>query len=295
MLAREYKNNMSWDQMITLSICLNIAEDCYISSIMLLKISLGIHFLRLVVIRWHRITIHIAVMVTVVFGIAFMFYSIFQCGYYTNASDFVTRRLTNHCASMGANLGMGYTHAIISILSDWIFIVLPVLILRDALMKSRDKLKIGALLVFASIGGVASIVRLAYLVPFLRFDWTTFFAESRGVIVWSTIETGVAIIAGSVITLRPLMHAYLGTPMTQVGASQNLSNSQTLVNDNASRYKRWSSKVASRHLSGQFVAEKNASPGSEDHSRSSQRSFEMVTRPHFSKNERYQELIVEEP
>jgi hypothetical protein len=130
---------------------------------MVLKISLGIFFMRLTVSRAQQIVIYVTVTTSLIFSIAMFLFAVFQCGYYRNVGVFITKRLTNECASNATALGMTYTHGSIAALTDWTFLLLPIFILRGALMTLRQKLTIGLLLAFAALSGIAAIVRFPYI------------------------------------------------------------------------------------------------------------------------------------
>jgi hypothetical protein len=63
-------------------------------------------------------------------------------------------------------------------------------------------------LLTSSSGGVASMVRMKYI-PGLAITSFAFFSEATDTAVWSIIEPGLGIIAGSLATLRPLFRSFL--------------------------------------------------------------------------------------
>jgi hypothetical protein len=107
--------------------------------------------LRIAIEPWHRTLIYSTVAVSTLFSIAIFWFALFQCGYYSNPTDYIWKRLTDACASNSATLGMVYTHAAITTLTDWTFLLFPLIILRNSLMKPVDKLTVAALLMFASV------------------------------------------------------------------------------------------------------------------------------------------------
>jgi hypothetical protein len=128
---------------------------------MVLKLSLAVFFLRIATGFWHRVIIYTAVSISCVYSVAMFFFAVFQCGIYKDALEFLTRRLTTGCASDSATLGMTYTHAAVTTLTDWTFILLPFLILRGSLMKTREKWTVGSILGFAAM----SVIKLNLFVP----------------------------------------------------------------------------------------------------------------------------------
>jgi hypothetical protein len=127
-------------------------EVFYILSLMVLKISLGLFFLRILVKRWQRRMIYTAMTISTVFSFVMFWFIIFQCGYYTSIFEFIARRVSNtHCASPTATLAMVYTHAGMTTSTDWFFLVVPVFILKGINMKNKEKITVGLLLMFASM------------------------------------------------------------------------------------------------------------------------------------------------
>ena len=121
--------------------------------------SIAIFYLRIVQSRAQKVVIYTTVLCSTLFSIAMFFFAVFQCGIYDGAFDFIFRRLTNDCASDSSALGMTYTHAVITTLTDWTFLLMPVWLLRKSMMSKRVKLIVGLFLTFASISGIASIIR----------------------------------------------------------------------------------------------------------------------------------------
>ncbi|QDS73988.1 hypothetical protein FKW77_008574 [Venturia effusa] len=183
---------------------LTVAEVFYVLSIMALKIALSVFFLRLTVVPWQRRVVLVALAVSSSFSVLMFFFVVFQCGVYDNATVFLLRRIANQCASNDFNLGMTYTHAIITTSTDWTFLILPFCILKESLMKKNEKRTIILILMFASIGGIASIIRFKFIHG-LAIPRAEFFLNARDIAIWSCLEPGIGIIAGSVVTLRPLI------------------------------------------------------------------------------------------
>ncbi|TID24061.1 hypothetical protein E6O75_ATG02426 [Venturia nashicola] len=235
---------------------LNVAEVFYILSIMTLKIALAVFFLRLTVALWQRRVVLVTLAVSSSFSVLMFFFLVFQCGVYDNSTVFLLRRISNQCASNDFTLGMAYTHAILTTLTDWAFLVLPYFILKGSLMNQNEKRSVILILMFASVyvmsisslemsllirfsGGIASIVRFKFIhglaipgdeffgkrespsiaciasnlirtcefavqypgVPILTQNT----ANARDIGIWSCLEPGIGIIAGSIVTLRPLI------------------------------------------------------------------------------------------
>jgi hypothetical protein len=140
---------------------------------MVLKISLGIFFLKLTISRVQQVVIYVAVTVSLIFSIVMFLYSVFQCGYYRSINEFLLRRLTDKCVPNSAALGISFTHATIVALTDWTFILLPIFMFWPTLKSLDQKVRFGLFMAFVSIAGIAAIARMPYVktlaVPKLGF------------------------------------------------------------------------------------------------------------------------------
>jgi hypothetical protein len=130
---------------------------------MVLKISIGLFFLSIIQLPALRCLTYFTVGISTIFSIATIFFAIFQCGIYKNTWEFIGKRLANRCVSDDAALGMTFTHAAITIITDWIFLILPYFLLYHSLMSKKERWSLVAVLAFASISGIAAIARLPYV------------------------------------------------------------------------------------------------------------------------------------
>ena len=111
---------------------------------MMLKISLGIFFVRIVIAPWQLIVIYITVGVSMLSSISSFFYVIFRCG--ADLDVYVYQQLDNNCTSRALDRFFAFQQASITTATDLVFIVLPVFILWNATMGIRSKLTVGFIL-----------------------------------------------------------------------------------------------------------------------------------------------------
>lgn len=114
---REYSSLFRMQLRTNILQLLNVAEVFYVLSLLALKISLSVFFLRLTVQLWQRRVVLVALAVSSSFSVLMFFFVVFQCGVYKNTTVFLLRRFSNQCASNSFTLGMTYTHAIITTLT----------------------------------------------------------------------------------------------------------------------------------------------------------------------------------
>jgi hypothetical protein len=117
---------------------------------MAIKISLGIFLLRIMIRRLEKRIIYIAVTLSTLFGTALFFFAVFQCGKVNSPFEFWVRRASNECVSKSQALGMNYSHAAITTVTDWTFAVLPIAMLKRSKMVHREKTIVGFILLMGA-------------------------------------------------------------------------------------------------------------------------------------------------
>jgi hypothetical protein len=97
--------------------------------------------------------------------------------------------------------------AAVNAAADWAFGTLPFFIVWDLKMKLKTKLLVVGILAFAAIGSTGTVVRMFYLHTLM--DGPDFLYATTDVALWSTVEPGIGITAGSIACLRPLFRIWL--------------------------------------------------------------------------------------
>ncbi|KAI4863480.1 hypothetical protein F4820DRAFT_449953 [Hypoxylon rubiginosum] len=102
-----------------------------------------------------------------------------------------------------------------SMLTDWMYAAIPVFILWNLNMKTKVKASLAFILALGALASVSTIVKLPYIIQYFFEPAHTLQQElmrhipfhtgkTASIIVWSIVETGIGIIAGSLPPLRPL-------------------------------------------------------------------------------------------
>jgi hypothetical protein len=118
----------------------------------LLKLSLGIFFLRILVDKWQRMIVYLVVTLSSAFGIGYFFYAVFQCGIPNSGGfTFWEKKIEGRCYSSAQTVGPGDTHAVISTITDITLACLPITMLRKSRLPRREKLVVGGILAFAAV------------------------------------------------------------------------------------------------------------------------------------------------
>ncbi|KIW06271.1 uncharacterized protein PV09_02743 [Verruconis gallopava] len=193
-----------------------ISETFYIWCVLVLKLSVGLFYLRLSVERWQKLVVYFLMAISTSFSIGLFFFEVFQCGYFTSMLEFVLKKAADECVSGYTIEAMTYTHAAITAFTDWVFVILPFFILKSSKMQTKEKIVVGSLMAFASVSGIAAVIRFKY-VPGIAVTQETFFSSVTDIAIWSCIEPGIGITAGSFICLRPLFRKPLQAASRAIG------------------------------------------------------------------------------
>lgn len=144
-------SDMSWPLLNGVVKALIMILTFYVATVTMIKISLGIFLSRIVVRKSHKIIIYVVVAVSTVWGCASMMVAVFQCGYPKSSEFYISQRINGRCITNATALGVAYTQGVVSALSDFIFTMLPLFILRDAQMEKRAKISLAIILCIAGL------------------------------------------------------------------------------------------------------------------------------------------------
>ncbi|KAH7384567.1 hypothetical protein BKA66DRAFT_569817 [Pyrenochaeta sp. MPI-SDFR-AT-0127] len=178
-----------------------LCELLYVISNCLLKFAIGFFLLRVSIQRWHIWCIKALMAGTVFFGLVYFFLVMLQCLPITEFWE--NHPASSKCLPKGPTLGITYALAIVNAAADWAFGTLPFFIVWDLGIKLKTKILVAGILAFAAIGSTATIVRMFYIRTLM--DGPDFLYATTDVAIWSTVEPGIGITAGSIATLRPLV------------------------------------------------------------------------------------------
>ncbi|GME31676.1 hypothetical protein GTA08_BOTSDO11494 [Neofusicoccum parvum] len=195
-----------------------VSETFYVITAMMVKLSLGIFFLRIVIKPWQRAMVYTVMILIALTSIFFFFFLIFLCG---NPKDYLIRYIYDQCAPRHVQTALAYLSAALGAAADWTYALIPIQIVVQANMDLRSKLSVLSILSLGTAGCVCSTIRLKYIGGLVSPD--EFFWNAAMISVWSGIECGAGITAGSLATLRPLVKRWFATVRSL--ASSSLNNS----------------------------------------------------------------------
>ncbi|EOD52135.1 putative cation-transporting atpase 4 protein [Neofusicoccum parvum UCRNP2] len=107
------------------------------------------------------------------------------------------------CIDPSVITNVSYFISSVSIVTDWSCAILPVFILWNVQLRFRIKASVAAILALGVVASTATLVRLRYLLNYGNPD--DYLYGIANIALWSIIESGTGIIAGSLPSLRPLL------------------------------------------------------------------------------------------
>ncbi|KAM0324679.1 hypothetical protein ACHAQA_008072 [Verticillium albo-atrum] len=131
------------------------------------------------------------------------------------------------CVDIEVIIGLATLYSVFAVMSDLIFAILPGVIVWNLQLHRRTKILLFPLLAMGCVASFAVVVRFPFLPKFREPD---FLWNTVDIAIWSTVEQGLAITAGSLATLKPLIKAMghrLGlTSNNTASGNYNLSSSR---------------------------------------------------------------------
>ncbi|RGP81031.1 hypothetical protein FLONG3_820 [Fusarium longipes] len=175
-----------------------IGQIIYSLSLLPLKSSICVTLLRIAVLKAHRIIAWGTLVFTVV-----------STGIVTVGLFAICRPIS--AQAIGADAGscppqaviVGYLVTASAVVTDWICALLPIFMLYKSNMKKATKISVSIILGLASLASLCTIIRLPYvkyytIIPDYLYNVTN-------IVIWSIVESGIGIIAGSLPSLRKLV------------------------------------------------------------------------------------------
>ncbi|KAH9904845.1 hypothetical protein F4778DRAFT_48271 [Xylariomycetidae sp. FL2044] len=185
-----------------------LATATYITNMWLIKLSIGIFLLRLAVEKRYRYILWASIAVVGVWSLVLFFWNLFQCDPVDAQWDY-TVLLKNpdaHCASADEIVNAAYALSIMTILSDWLYALLPVPMIWKVKMTTQAKATVVMVLGMGVFASIATLIRLKFLADLENMS--DILHAGTDAMVWTLIEPGVAIIAASLATIRPLLRRW---------------------------------------------------------------------------------------
>ncbi|KAG6241814.1 hypothetical protein E4U23_007088 [Claviceps purpurea] len=189
------------DDLVTALMWQALGVAIYILNMMFIKLSIGVFLLRIATQKAYIWTIRIVLSIITLWSIGFFTWNLLQCTPIEKQWDF---RITDgQCADAGEVLTAAYCLSAMTIVTDWFFALIPIPMLWRIKMSTQAKTTVIFILGIGIFASIATLIRFRFLTSIERTDDILFRATDAS--IWSLIEVGVAIIASSLATVRPLL------------------------------------------------------------------------------------------
>ncbi|GFF42264.1 hypothetical protein IFM46972_06814 [Aspergillus udagawae] len=177
-----------------------LGQVFYVITCVVAKMSIIISLLRITINRVHMLILYAAMGLTLLVGLLFFFFTIFEC----KPVDYFWNRSTKpgSCLDTDILIAIAYTYSVGAAITDFTIGILPVFIIWSLRMNARTKMAIAGILGIGCIASAAVIVRIPFIHNYKDPD---FFYATYQISIWSNVEAGLGITAGSLTTLRPLV------------------------------------------------------------------------------------------
>lgn len=200
-------------------------ELFYTVATTLLKVAIGLFFLRIAANRWHILIIKTIMYASGVLGITYCAIVLFQCKPISFWWD-LNPHHHGHCLSASVMADTTYVVSALNSLADWVFGLLPIFMVKDLQMHHHQKVVVAMILGLAAIGSTATVVRLPYIWTVKEYKGE-FLWRTADVAIWTTVEVGIGITAGNIATLRPLLQKIMSFFGLSSSTAHNTSSKWT--------------------------------------------------------------------
>ncbi|KAK2012024.1 hypothetical protein LZ32DRAFT_692133 [Colletotrichum eremochloae] len=108
---------------------------------------------------------------------------------------------------------LSYAVSVVNVIIDFTVAIIPFFLLRNVQMRSRLKFYVRLILGLGILAGVASIIRVPFTSAYMSPNDVLYY--SGNIILWTIVEGGIGIIAGSLPTLRAFFKRLVSDESTQ--------------------------------------------------------------------------------
>lgn len=202
-----------------------LATATYISNMMFIKFSIGLFLLRLATQRRYRYTIYGSIFVVGIWSLVLFFWNMFQCNPVAAQWDYTILQndKTATCVTAEEVVSAAYSLSAMTVLTDWFYALIPVPLVWSVKMTQQAKATVMVVLGLGVFASVATLIRLKFLADLTDLEdllckcrnprcscaSTNLLSDApTDAMVWTLIEPGVAIVASSLVTIRPLLRAW---------------------------------------------------------------------------------------
>ncbi|KAK1659426.1 integral membrane family protein [Colletotrichum godetiae] len=196
-----------------------LATATYVLDMLFIKLSIGFFLLRLSNSKLYNWIIYVSLAVITVWSVVIFFWNIFQCSPVEAQWDYAIPN--SKCVSPDAVVAAAYAISVMTILSDWLYALLPIPMIWSVKMTKQAKATVIVILGLGIFASIATLIRLKFLADLS--DLTDILFMGTDAMVWTLVEPGVAIVASSLVTIRPLLRAWRVSGFTSTDRTPGMS------------------------------------------------------------------------
>jgi hypothetical protein len=100
--------------------------------------------------KWQKSIVYVLATVMTLFGTGYFFFAVFQCGVPGEGGEFWQKKIEGKCTTRSSILGVGYSHAVLTAITDFTLAVLPVPLVWKAKISPREKVIVAGILLLAT-------------------------------------------------------------------------------------------------------------------------------------------------
>ncbi|KAI1754601.1 hypothetical protein F4782DRAFT_37602 [Xylaria castorea] len=206
-LGRHNKSLSQYDEIEALKYQA-LATASYVFNMWLIKLSIGLFLFRLAVRNRYKWILGISIFVVGIWSLALFFWNIFQCNPVPAQWDYtiLTNDPKSHCVSADEIVSAAYALSALTILSDWLYALIPIPMIWQVKMTAQAKWSVIAVLSLGVFASIATLIRLGYLADLT--DVADILYAGTNPMIWTLVEPGIAISAASLATIRPLLRRW---------------------------------------------------------------------------------------
>ncbi|KAI0597247.1 hypothetical protein F4775DRAFT_263937 [Biscogniauxia sp. FL1348] len=171
----------------------------FLSGFVFIKSSICLTLLRIAVIKWHRITFWTLIIISVVSTLVVDIYILLQC----QPIERTWGEKPGTCIPIIVSVIITFIISGLNIITDVTTALLPFLMLKKAQMARRKKLSVIAVLSLGVLASIATLCRLPFGTAY--FAPKDYLVGLGDIILWTVVECDLALIAGSLPMLAPLL------------------------------------------------------------------------------------------
>ncbi|OCK72870.1 hypothetical protein K432DRAFT_340970 [Lepidopterella palustris CBS 459.81] len=125
------------------------------------------------------------------------------------------------CNSIETIIAMSYLVSGINIITDWTCAIMPVIIVWSIQLKLKLKVSVSVILGMGVLASIATLIRLKTIPAYKNTN--DFLYGIAEIAIWSAVEIGLGIIAGSAAALKPLFNKLFGSTGDQRYSSDRVN------------------------------------------------------------------------